>query len=154
MPVDSGAAVRQADIGFLFQVTILGLPLFGDFMEVSHMRRQHEPFVYHEGGRDLGPHVLFGHNQQIELVLKWGLMDRMALFAWMNEVRLGGLFRKDGAVWQFPRLEGSAPLRVYTFTGAWPLSWKGPDLNSNASEVAIEELRLVVNTLNMIASPV
>ena len=33
-------------------------------------------------------------------------------------------------------------IRVYEFVNAWPVSWEGPSLNSNGSEIAIETLEL------------
>ena len=147
---DGDAAVKLMDIAFLFHVTI-GDEVVGDFQAVENLTRKYETFTYREGGRNHAPHVLPGPASYGELVLKWGLMDREALWEWMEAVEIGEGFRRDVQIFQLNRKLKQR--RAYTLQGAWPVEWKGANLDCNDAKIPIEELRLSYDYLTLEVTP-
>lgn len=137
---------RELDIGFMFRVTIDGRD-YGEFQSIAQMDRKIEPFLYKEGGRNWSPHTLIGQTSYGQLVLRWGLMDRQALWDWAHSVEVGQNFRRDGEIHMLDRQYNI--VRVIGFERAWPIEWKGAELSSMNSQIPVEELKLVVDTLTM-----
>ncbi len=147
---DGDAKVALSDIAFLFHVTIGGEAV-GDFQGVENISRQYEAYEYKEGGRNHAPHMLPGPSTYGEITLKSGLMDRGALFAWMEEVELGEDFRKEVQIFQLNRMREQR--RAYTLQRAWPTEWKGADLECDDNKLPVEELTLVYDFLEMEVFP-
>jgi phage tail-like protein len=154
---------RDADISFNFMVLVDGLPL-GDFYGVENINRTVEPFAYAELGKNDTPHQLMGQAACGQVVLKWGMMNRGALWDWIQEVKVGGppsltilgktfggSFRKDVMVMQMTR--GKIPVRAYNFRNAWPVRWAGANLDAMSSTTAVEELELIYEALEVYAIP-
>lgn len=147
---DGDAKVNLSDIAFLFHVTIGGEAV-GDFQGVENLNQQYEAYEYKEGGRNHAPHKLVGPATYGELTLKSGLMDRDALFEWMEEVELGQDFRKEVQIFQLNRLREQR--RSFTLLRAWPIEWKGADLDCEDNNIPVEELTLVYDFLETEAYP-
>lgn len=144
---DSTSATRSLDISFYFSLDVDGYDSLGDFMMVEELKREREPFVYREGGRNDHPHILFGAGSYGELILRWGLMDRSRLWKWMDAVKLGEAFRRSGVIHQYTR--SGKVIRRYYFEDAWPVGWKGPRLNSLESEIPIEEIHIACHKIKV-----
>lgn len=141
---------RPVDIAFLFRVMWLE-GILGDFQAVEGMSRAVELYEYQEGGKNDGKHVLPGPVKHGKLVLKTGEMNLSLLYDWCKMVELGEDFRRDMLIMQMTRK--GIPLRIFAVTDAWPVEWKGANLDAGQSAVPIEELHLVYNDLYMVLLP-
>lgn len=141
---------RDADVGFYFTVLLDNIPA-GDFVGIDGMGRSIEPYEYKELGKNDAPHVLVGQGKNNQITLKWGLMNRQVLYDWVQAVKPSGSFRKDVIVMQLSRQK--LPIRIYTISGAWPVEWKAAPLSSLDSNMCVEEVTLVYDSIEMLAIP-
>ena len=141
---------NRPQVAHMFKV-VIGIDPMGSFTEVSNITYEIQPYELIEGGRNYNPHVkpYGGPGKRGELTLKWGSVRRDKLQSWIESVELGYLFRRN--IFLFHMNRAGVPFRVYTLTNCWPKTWKAPDLNTSASEIATEELTIVYNNLYMIA---
>jgi phage tail-like protein len=129
-----------------FQFSVDGKTI-GAFTEVSGLSVQIDVEELAEGGQNSYTHRLLGRMSWPNLVLKRGVTDTDALFAWLGECSGEGLTRNGNKV---SPLNGKVsvltasgePLRTWEFTGAKPVKWTGPRLAASASELAVEELEV------------
>jgi len=144
---DGDAAVNPIEVSYLFKV-LIGGEAIGDFQAVENFERKIQPHEYKEGGRNHAPHQLYNPPSYGEVTLKWGLVERDPLWAWMEEVQIGADFRKEVQIFQLSR-DLTKARRTITLQRAWPISWKGVNLDVDASKLAVEELRLVFDSMTM-----
>jgi phage tail-like protein len=136
----------------------------GVFSEVSGFELTMEPKVIKEGGRNWGEHQRSGPTKFAPMVFKRGVTtvnDLWALFDITTRqsyygYRLSGEITLLGNPTTSPATGGGGsqtvtdnPLLVWKLTGVLPTKFKGPDLNGSASQVAIEELTLVHEGLEL-----
>lgn len=121
---------------FVFEV---GDRQIGTFMEVSGLTVEVEVESYVEGGVNGYEHRLPGRIKYPNILLKRGLTDAEALFDWFTEAARNG-FRDevDGRIAMVDSL--GQELRSWSFAGAWPVKWSGPQFAASSSDVAVEEL--------------
>jgi phage tail-like protein len=119
----------------------------GAFTEVSGLSVQIDVEELAEGGQNGYTHRLLGRMKWPNLVLKRGLTDTDALFAWILECSGDGFTGNGNRV--TPRdgkvsvLDGRRkPVRTWEFTGAKPVKWSGPRLAASSRELAVEELEV------------
>jgi phage tail-like protein len=84
-----------------------------------------------------------------DVTLKRGLTRDLSLWNWMNAAMSGTLNRSDVAITLLDATE--QPVLVWRLRNAWPSKWVGPSLNATSSDVAMEELVLVHEGLEMSA---
>jgi phage tail-like protein len=129
-----------------FVFTVDGITI-GAFTEVSGLAVQIDVEELAEGGQNAYTHRLLGRMKWPNLVLKRGITDTDALFAWLAECSGEGLTSKGNKV--TPRdgkvsvldAAGKA-VRTWHFTGAKPVKWSGPRLAATSRELAVEELEV------------
>jgi phage tail-like protein len=129
-----------------FVFTVDGMTI-GAFTEVSGLSVQVEVEELAEGGQNAYTHRLLGRMKWPNLVLKRGVTNTDALFAWLAECSGEGLTRNGNKV--VPRdgkvsvLDASGKtVRSWHFTGAKPVKWSGPRLAASSRELAVEELEV------------
>jgi phage tail-like protein len=143
---DADAATRPADIAFLFHILVDSEPV-GDFLLVEGIGRKRAVVPHVEGGRNHAPHVLIGAPSHQEVTLRWGMMERTALWAWADQVDVGAPFRRDVDVLQLTR-DGRLQ-RTYRLIGAWPIEWAGPTFDATESRIPVESLKLVFDAMTV-----
>ena len=135
------SASRRQDpyLGFRFRVE-LGSRFVAGFSEVSGLEIQMEPEEYEEGGLNSHTHRLPTRYSQPNVVLKRGLTDSRKLWEWITSALNENIERKSGRI----ILLNSAgeQSRDWSFTGAYPVRWAGPELQADQGAVAIETLEL------------
>jgi phage tail-like protein len=129
---------------FVFEV---GGTTIGAFTEVSGLAVTIDNEEVVEGGQNAYTHRLLGRMKWPNLVLKRGLTDTNALFAWLMESSGEGFAGAGNKV--TPRNgkvsvlnAAGTPVRTWEFTGAKPVRWTGPKLAASARELAVEELEV------------
>ena len=143
------ASPRTMDPPFAgkFVFTVDGVEI-GAFTEVSGLSVEVEVEELPEGGQNEFVHKLPGRTKWPPLVLKRGVTDSDGLFEWFAKSSGEGF---SAAGDQVERLNGDvvlldasgAPVRRWTFTGAFPVKWTGPTFAASSSDVASEELEIV-----------
>ena len=140
----------------------------GYFSEVSGFELTMEPKAIVEGGRNWGEHQRSGRTKFAPLVLKRGVTTVNDLWAWFDlttrQAAYGKRLTGEITVLGNPTAKPSSgsgkgahagqtvtdnPIMVWSLTNVLATKFKGPDLNATASQVAIEELTLVHEGLQL-----
>jgi phage tail-like protein len=138
---------------YRFQVTIddNDIKIVAGFSECSGLTMDNDVIEYRAGTNQ--PHVqkIPGLRKFTNIVLKRGLTKDITLYKWRKMVidsdkpyRLTGSISLLG--------EDGKEALTWSFTKAWPSKLEGPSLNAKNSEVAVETLELVVETLELKAA--
>lgn len=148
-------AARTPDPPFAGRFVLeIGNATLGSFMEVTGLSVTVEVEELVEGGRNGYVHRLPGRMKWPNLVLKRGITDNDALFAWIWRTSGDGFARsaEHGAPANHAMvpLDGSLSLRdatgrvvrTWAFTHAFPVRWSGPKLSAAGNELATEELEI------------
>jgi phage tail-like protein len=125
---------------FRFHLEIEGLIVAG-CNEVSGLVVETEVEPYREGGVNDYVHKFAKKTDHPPLILKRGITDSDALWRWHQDVVAGQIQRRDGRILLFDNA-GEEKWR-WTFEGAYPVKWSGPDFKAESSTVAFEVVELV-----------
>ncbi len=125
---------------FRFHLEIDSVIVAG-FSEVSGLTVETEVEERSEGGVNDQVHTFAKGTKHPRLVLKHGLTDSDALWSWHQEVVAGRIARQSGRILLFDSA-GEEKWR-WTFEGAFPVKWTGPDLRADSNAVAFETVELV-----------
>ncbi len=139
-------------IPFRFQVTLFPTGEEGStavcqgrFSEVTGLEASMSPKTIKEGGRNWGEVQLAGKTSFAPIVLKRGVTEVNDLYDWFDvttrQANYG--YRLDGEITVFDADGLENPIMTWKLTNVMATKFKGPDLSSTASAVAIEELHLV-----------
>jgi phage tail-like protein len=139
-------------VSFYFELKVLGTPrspwvdteIDASFQEVSGLDRELELQPLAEGGENRFTHQLPKRGKHPNLVLKRGMTDSDTLWKWHQDVVNGKVERKSVTLILWDESVQDTPWR-WSFTGAYPVKWGGPDLKADGNAVAIETLELVHN---------
>ena len=85
-----------------------------------------------------------------DVTLKRGLTRDLSLWNWVNSALAGNINRPSVLITLLDQTDN--PVLSWRLRNAWPRKWCGPVLNAGSSEVAIEELELAHEGLEMSAS--
>jgi len=131
----------------------------GSFSEVSGLEATMTPKVISEGGRNWGEIQLAGPTKFAPIVLKRGMTEVNDLYDWFDVTtrqanyasRMTGIIE----VYDSNRDAGGqrTPVLTWQLSRAMATKFKGADLSSTASQVAIEELQLVHEGLTLLRKP-
>jgi len=85
-----------------------------------------------------------------DITLKHGIDTNQELWRWRNQVVDGNVdtARKHGSIVLFD-YEGT-PVATYTIINAWPTKYHAPNLDAGANEVALEEIVIVHEGLELL----
>ncbi len=127
----------------------------GYFSEVTGLEVTMEPRAIQEGGRNWGEHQRIGQTRFTPLVLKRGVTHGNDLWAWFDAVtrgqnygyRLHGTIKVMGS--EVDSKGQAKPIMTWKLSGVLPTRFKGADLSSTASQVAIEEITLIHESLRL-----
>jgi phage tail-like protein len=126
------------------------------FMECSGLKNASEVFEINEGGLNSGTHKRPGQSKWENISLKYGTSDNMDLLRWRDSYLMGNYKSRAGSSGSKQstgciKVKNNAGevVRVFEFTGAWPVSWEGPALNAGGSELAIETLEIAHDGLTV-----
>lgn len=112
------------------------------FMEVSGLSIEHDVVEYRDGiDPNYSAKKMPGQAKYANIVLKRGITKGdNAFFEWINTIVLNQPERRDLVISLLD--EEHNPVMVWKVKGAWPVKLEGPELKSDASQVAIESLEL------------
>ncbi|HWV14436.1 MAG TPA: phage tail protein [Cellvibrio sp.] len=149
-------------VPFRFKVSLLdsgsgNILCRGYFSEVSGLEMTMEPKAISEGGRNWGELQRVGLTRFSPIVLKRGVTDSTDLWSWFDAVTRGGAYgyRLDGSIAVMGAEvdeQGEAKvILTWNLSGVLPTRFKAADLSATASQVAIEEITLVHESLTLAA---
>jgi phage tail-like protein len=130
-------------LGFRFRVEIEGLDVAG-FSEVTGLEAQVEVHEYREGGLNDYIHKFPGAvRYPTNLVLKRGMVDSQALWEWCERSLDGIEGTVERKTVDVVLLDSAGEeKRRWTFQGAYPVKWTGPELRATSADVALESLEV------------
>lgn len=127
-------------LSFRFRVEIDNI-IVANVSEVSGLQIEIETETYEEGGVNGFVHKFPKNIKYQPLILKRGITDLNDLWRWYKNVRMGTITRKSVAVVLMDSSKNDK--WRWTFQGAYPVKWTGPELKSDSNTVAFESIELV-----------
>ncbi len=129
----------------------------GLFSEVTGLEASMEAKTITEGGRNWGDIQRSGPTTFAPMVLKRGVTTVNDLWSWFDVSTRGANYgyRLRGEIEVLgnpaPGQGSAGPVAImkWSISNALPVKFKGPDLSSTASQVAIEEVQLVHEGLTL-----
>jgi phage tail-like protein len=148
-------------VAFRFQVSITGsdlpaglgpTPLCGGaFSEATGLEATMTPRTIREGGRNFGQIQRPGPTAFGTVSLKRGVTSQQDLWTWFNLVTnqegFGRQLNGKIEIWS-----GTDVAFTWTLTKVLPVKFKAPDLSATATQVAIEELQLAFEHLQLVTA--
>lgn len=133
----------------------------GNFSEVSGLEMNMEPYAIQEGGKNWGETQRVGYTKFSPIVLRRGVTHVNDLWAWFDTTtQLDYGQRMQGKIDVLSNHieldeEGTTQerkvLMTWSLANVLPTRFKGADLSSSASQVAIEEVTLIHESLMLTA---
>jgi len=148
----------QEFIPYRFEVNLFSdagmseLVCAGAFGDVTGLEASMNPVKMKEGGRNWGEVQLAGITSFPAIVLKRGMTDVDDLWKWFEFTTLQANYgyRLQGEIRVLASEDKKNVLQRWVLKNVMATKFKGPDLSSTASTVAIEELHLVHDGLILI----
>ncbi len=113
---------------------------YGGFRECTGLEATVDVFEYPEGGLNDFTHKLPGRVAWGNLVLKHGLSDTAELWDWFVGTMRGQIERKNISIVLYD--SQAREVKRWSFQGAYPVKYSGPEFKVDESAVAIETLEL------------
>ncbi|MGD9525785.1 phage tail protein [Pseudonocardia sp.] len=126
--------------GYNFAVELDGITRAG-FRECSGLENSQNAVEYREGtDRNLAPRKIPGLNSHSDITLSRGITGDRTLWEWRQKAARGTVERHDISI---SLLDDTGAVKIiWNLFDCWPKGWTGPSLNASGDEVAIEQLTL------------
>jgi phage tail-like protein len=133
-----------------FRVEIQGITT-ASFSEVRGLEVSIEVVDYRSGDSKVNTEQkLPGLHKVGDITLKRGLTRDLSLWNWVNSALTGSINRVSVLITLLDQTDN--PVLAWRIHNAWPRKWCGPVLNAGSSDVAMEELQLAHEGLELSAS--
>lgn len=133
-----------------FRVEIQGITATS-FSEVSGLEVLIEVVEYRAGDAKVNTEQkLPGLYKTTDVTLKRGLTRDLSLWNWISSAMAGNVNRTNVLITLLDQADN--PVLAWRLRNAWPCKWTGPALNAGSSDVAMEELVLCHEGLELTAS--
>lgn len=120
----------------------------GGFAEVSGLGMSVEYIEYRNGNeRFLTTRKVAGLTRVQDVTLKRGVIGSADLFAWLRAASQGTADKRPVTITLVD--EESRPVVAWRLRNAQPAAWLGPTLRAKSGSIAMEELRLVCEGIEM-----
>jgi phage tail-like protein len=135
-------------------VVFVGTDQLGAFSEVSGLDSENTPIEYREGADSVNTmRKLPGIEKYSNVSLKRGITGSMTLWNWRKDVRDStstAPLKRDVTI-KLLNEKGdlNAPAMTFTLRNAWPTKITGPSLNAKGNDIAIEQLDLAAERLEI-----
>jgi phage tail-like protein len=127
--------------GYNFAVELDGITRAG-FRECSGLESGQNPGEYREGtDKNLSVRKIPGLNTYGDITLSRGVTNDSKLWEWREKAMKGTVERHDISITLLD--DTGSPRVTWNLFECWPRTWTGPSLNATSDEVAIEQLTLV-----------
>jgi phage tail-like protein len=130
---------------FNFIIDIQGMK--AGFAEVGGLATETDVIEYREGNEDITVRKIPGKRKYTNLTFKRGYTNSKDLWEWRKKVMDGKTQRLPGTITLLD--EARKPALVWKFYEGWPSKWAGPAFNAKNNDVAIEELDIAIEGLEL-----
>lgn len=119
------------------------------FTECSGLSLQIKKNVFMEGGVNHQQRIYLGHAEFSDVTLKRGITDHPGFWNWINALfdEKNATNRRNVNILVFN--QAGETMMSWTLIGAIPIAWKTPNLQADGNAVAIEELTLAYEGLQL-----
>jgi len=133
--------------GYNFAVELDGITRAG-FREASGLETSQNAAEYREGtDRNLAPRKIPGLNSYGDITLSRGLTSDSKLWEWRQKVMKGTVERHNVSITLLDQ-QGN-PKVTWNLFDCWPKSWSGPSLSATSDEIAVEQLILACERIEV-----
>lgn len=133
--------------GYNFAVELDGITRAG-FRDASGLGSTQNVTSYREGtDKQLGPRKQPGLNTHSDVTLSRGLTSDNSLWEWRRKAASGAVERHTISI----RLlddAGNAKI-IWNLFDAWPSSWTGPSFAASSDEIAVEQLTIAYERIEV-----
>lgn len=148
---NAGALGRTEDpwTSHRFAVEIQGIQE-AEFLECTGLQVEVKVEPYEEGGLNGFTHKIPGRRSYTNITLKRGLTSSTLLLDWLN--RVGTKAAKGSELRNVSILmldHTGTTVRRYNLSGAFPVKWTGPSLNTTASTTLVESLEIAFQEMSV-----
>jgi len=120
------------------------------FQEVAGLGLEITVAEYRNGNeQDNAPRKITGMYKVPDVTLKRGVIGSLDLYEWLNEVRNGSQNSLRSVTIQLQDEAHTQVVQEWKLTNARPIKYTGPSLNGKGSDVAIEELTLAAERIDI-----
>ena len=121
------------------------------FSECSGLGVKIQKETHYEGGVNDQQRIILGKPEFSDVVLKRGMTDDLAFWNWINRILTGSVReRRNINILVFN--QAGEVMQSWELLGAVPVGWQAPALQADSNTVAIEELTLAYEGLNITKS--
>lgn len=131
--------------GVNFVLDVQGM--LAGFAEVDGLASETDVIDYREGNVDITVGRLPRIRKHVNLILKRGFTNSKDLWEWRKKVIEARIERLNGTITLLD--ESRKPAIVWKFFEGWPCKWIGPQINDQDSAIAIEEMVVAVERLEL-----
>jgi phage tail-like protein len=120
------------------------------FQEVSGLGMEINVAEYRNGNeKDNAPRKITGSYSVPDVTLKRGVIGSLDLYEWLNEVRSGSQEALRTVTIQLQSEDHTATAMEWKLTNARPIKYTGPTFDGTGSDVALEELVLACERIDL-----
>lgn len=124
--------------------------LTASFSECSGLGVTIDKETYMEGGVNEQQRIFLKQAKFNDVTLKRGMTDDLTFWNWISKtLNPGNKERRNVNILVFN--QAGETMQCWTLIGAIPVAWKAPSLQANSNSVAIEELTLAYEGLQVVA---
>ena len=116
--------------------------IIGGFKTVSGMDSETEVIEFKQGN-DTVVRKKPGRTTYSNIVQERGYTATDDLWQWRKNIEDGKIDRRSGSIIILDQ-DGQSEVARYNFYEGWPCKWNVPDMNSDASSMAIEKLEIAI----------
>lgn len=133
--------------GYNFSVELDGMTRAG-FRECSGLESSQNAGEYREGtDRNLSVRKMPGLNTYNDITLSRGITSDGKLWEWRQKVMKGNVERHNVSITLLDH-EGN-PCITWNLFECWPKTWTGPSLNATNDEIAVEQIVLACERIEV-----
>lgn len=99
--------------------------------------------------KESGTHKLPGLTHYRNVILRRGIIGSLDLYNWIDQVRNGDPNARRAVTITLLSEDLTTPVLIWKLLRAWPVKYSFGDLNAKGDDVAIEELTLAYERLEM-----
>jgi len=134
-------------VGYNFSVELDGITRAG-FRECSGLESSQNAKEYREGtDKNLALRKMPGLNTHSDITLSRGITSDSKLWEWRAKAMKGMVERHNISITLLDDLGN--PKITWNLFECWPTKWTGPSLNATSDEVAIEQLTLAYERIEV-----
>jgi len=124
------------------------------FSECSGISVKVKKETLFEGGVNHQQRIVLGQAEYADVTLKRGITDNLGFWDWVNQTLLMKKSQSKDARRRNVNIllfnQAGETMQCWTLIGAVPIGWKAPALQANSNTVAIEELTLAYEGLQVL----